>query len=87
MTVFSVGALPRLGLEPRTFGQHPNALTVRPFDALRPFEAVDRVCCFEKVNAVRPNFSWGYIFSTYLFSFNILRSISMGANSFDHDLF
>jgi len=33
MTVFSVGVLPRLGLEPRTIGQQPNALTVRPFYA------------------------------------------------------
>ena len=33
MTVFSVGVLPRLGLEPRTIGQQSNALTVRPFNA------------------------------------------------------
>ena len=28
MTVFIVGVLPRLGLEPRTIGQQPNALTL-----------------------------------------------------------
>ena len=36
--VFSIGVLPRLGLEPRTIGQQPNALTVRPFNALNPWD-------------------------------------------------
>ena len=33
MTVFSVGDLPRLGLEPGTISQQTSALTVRPFNA------------------------------------------------------
>ena len=33
MTVFIVGVFPRLGLEPQTIAQQPNALTVRPFNA------------------------------------------------------
>ena len=36
MTVFSVGDLPRLGLEPGTIGQQTIALTVQPFNAQTP---------------------------------------------------
>ena len=46
MTVFIVGVLPRLGLELRTIGQQPNALTVRPFSA-RPFNAFKNFKMFE----------------------------------------
>ena len=34
MTVFSVGVLPKLGLEPGTVGYQTSTLTVRPFNAV-----------------------------------------------------
>ena len=43
---FNVGVLPRVGLKPRTIGQQPNALTVRPlkiYSYSRQWSPVDHV--------------------------------------------